>query len=320
MRLGIYARTSTGNPTGRRPWNSRLSFYIPNTFALPTTGRGPFLLQPGVGGRPMQAGGVPGGMSPGLSFYRPAQFPLPTTSMSRPLSGLGQHGRRRRRMMGAFATPPLTVRHFNQQQLAPASGSGPGVIGLPQPPLTANLWRAGSGYGSGQSAPSRQNSPFAGAGSQEGFTPIGNTGLYTSSAADATQAAAQGYYQIGMRNGQPVYSTNPGQLATAQQGQITGYDAAGNPIYSTPPAGAYQIGTDAYGNPIYSNNPNAAQIASALEQAPQNTSAETTEAAAATTTSTESWFSEDSLGLGLNNAWYLGIGAVALYMFTSKRR
>jgi len=77
MRLGIYARTSTGNPTGRRPWNSRLSFYIPNTFALPTTGRGPFLLQPGVTGRPMQAGGVPGFMTPPI-------VPLPTPAPQNP--------------------------------------------------------------------------------------------------------------------------------------------------------------------------------------------------------------------------------------------
>lgn len=36
-----------------------LGFYINNTFPLPTTGQGPFLLQPGVQGAPMAAGGVP---------------------------------------------------------------------------------------------------------------------------------------------------------------------------------------------------------------------------------------------------------------------
>lgn len=37
-----------------------LGYYIPNSFPVPTTGRGPFLLQPGVTGGPMMAGGVPG--------------------------------------------------------------------------------------------------------------------------------------------------------------------------------------------------------------------------------------------------------------------
>lgn len=36
-----------------------MGFYIQNQFPLPTTGQGPFLLQPGIVGAPMQAGGVP---------------------------------------------------------------------------------------------------------------------------------------------------------------------------------------------------------------------------------------------------------------------
>lgn len=36
-----------------------LGFYINNSFPLPTTGQGPFLLQPGVTGAPMAAGGIP---------------------------------------------------------------------------------------------------------------------------------------------------------------------------------------------------------------------------------------------------------------------
>lgn len=35
-----------------------LGFYINNTFPLPTTGQGPYLLNPGVTGSPMQNGGV----------------------------------------------------------------------------------------------------------------------------------------------------------------------------------------------------------------------------------------------------------------------
>jgi len=66
--LGLYTAASTANPTGRRPWNSRLSYYAPNTFALPTTGQGPFLLNPGVVGMPMQAGGVPSPMTPAIAL------------------------------------------------------------------------------------------------------------------------------------------------------------------------------------------------------------------------------------------------------------
>ena len=36
-----------------------LGFYIPNSFPLPTTGQGPYLLQPGITGAPSAAGGVP---------------------------------------------------------------------------------------------------------------------------------------------------------------------------------------------------------------------------------------------------------------------
>lgn len=62
MTLGQYVRMSTANPTGWRPWQSRLqglgAFYLQNTYPLPTTGRGPFLLQPGVTARPTVTGGL----------------------------------------------------------------------------------------------------------------------------------------------------------------------------------------------------------------------------------------------------------------------
>jgi len=37
-----------------------LGYYVPNSFPLPTTGAGPWLLNPGQSGYPMAAGGVPG--------------------------------------------------------------------------------------------------------------------------------------------------------------------------------------------------------------------------------------------------------------------
>lgn len=60
--LSRYVQMSTANPTGWRPWQSRLqglgAFYLPNTYPLPTAGRGPFLLQPGVNARPTVNGGM----------------------------------------------------------------------------------------------------------------------------------------------------------------------------------------------------------------------------------------------------------------------
>jgi hypothetical protein len=69
--MNFYAQHSTSNPTGWRPWNSRLSYYVPNAFPVPTTGRGPFMLNPGVQLHKTQAGG--------LSYYLQNNFPLPTT-------------------------------------------------------------------------------------------------------------------------------------------------------------------------------------------------------------------------------------------------
>ena len=73
-------------------------------------------------------------------------------------------------------------------------------------------------------------------------------------------------------------------------------------MYSTPPSGLYQVGSDAQGNPVYSNQPAATA---------------STAAAPAASTGT-SFFSEDSLGLGLNNAWYIGIGLGAFLLFKKR--
>jgi hypothetical protein len=70
--MAEYVKMSTANPTGWRPWNSRLQgmncapvmqpaglgYYIVNSYPLPTTGRGPFLLQPGANGVPAVSGGM----------------------------------------------------------------------------------------------------------------------------------------------------------------------------------------------------------------------------------------------------------------------
>jgi len=290
MSLRFYAQASTANPTGRRPWNSRLSFYVPNSFNPPTTGQGPFLLQPGIVGRPAQNGG--------LGFYKRARFAVPTTSMS----GLGQtsNGTRRVGVIARRMPSPVTG-----TVAAPYGGVNPIPIGAQNPIVIgpSGTFRTGA--------------------TPTGFSPIGTapsgSNLYTSAPGLESQAAAQGYYIVGYRNGQPIYSTNPSASAAANPAtaaQVTGYDASGVPIYSSPPAGAYVVGTDASGNPIYSNNPSAAQLVAASQA---GTAAAAAPAAAAPTSSLSDFLSQDSLGFGLNNGWYLAIGAGALILFTSKR-
>lgn len=64
--LSRYVQMSTANPTGWRPWQSRLqglngglgAYYIRNTFPLPTTSSGPWLMSPGCNYQPTVNGGM----------------------------------------------------------------------------------------------------------------------------------------------------------------------------------------------------------------------------------------------------------------------
>lgn len=64
--LSRYVQMSTANPTGWRPWQSRLqglngglgAYYIRNTFPLPTTSHGPWLMSPGCNYQPTVNGGM----------------------------------------------------------------------------------------------------------------------------------------------------------------------------------------------------------------------------------------------------------------------
>lgn len=91
-----YVQHSTANPLGQRPWNSRLNglagssrrlhgmdFYLQNTFPIPTTGQGPFLLNAGVTGGPMRNGGVP---TLGAYMSAPNVAPPDPTSYVSPLA------------------------------------------------------------------------------------------------------------------------------------------------------------------------------------------------------------------------------------------
>jgi hypothetical protein len=286
MRLGIYTRASTANPTGRRPWNSRLSYYVPNSFAVPTYGQGPFLLNPGVAGAPMQAGGVPAPMTPAIAMSglgmlgqppwpiaqprRPAVWSVPVWEVTAPAYSV-RRGRRAMNMgavmsPGMYPVSPILARSAR-------SFLNPGTAVPAQPAISSSV------------APQ----PMA----TSGFTPIGTApsgaNIYTSAPGLATQAYGQGYYQVGVNaQGQPIYSTNPSasQLQAAQTYQS---------LYAL-------------------QQQNAAAAAGAAAPA----------AATTTTTSTSTfdlgtWLSTDSLGFGLNNGWYLAIGGGALFLLMSKR-
>ena len=255
MRMGIYTRASTANPTGRRPWNSRLSFYVPNTFNPPTAGSGPFLFQPGVTGSPAANGG--------LGFYKRARYPLPTTSMS----GLGQ-------AMPTFNWGP------------------PGFV-YPSPTGTRLPFRDCNGNPSASPGmcanPLRQVLPIPG-----GVTPP----------VAPVRIRPSGFQPVGTSySGAGVYTSAPG-LSPEAAGQ-----------------GYYQVGTDAAGNPIYSTNPSAAQLYQSQQAAATGTAPPSAAppAAAAPASSISDLLSQDSLGFGLSNAWYLGIAGVGLFLLMGKK-
>lgn len=76
-----------------------LGFYIPNSFAVPTTGQGPYLLQPGITGSPMASGGMPtalaapaaAGCAAGTGAPTAAQLAAATATTA-PASGGGGGG------------------------------------------------------------------------------------------------------------------------------------------------------------------------------------------------------------------------------------
>jgi hypothetical protein len=280
MTLRFYSPMSTANPTGVRPWNSRLSFYIPNSYAVPTTGRGRYLLQPGIVGQPAANGGLSGPQFPNYAgFQRSRQSHRRyASSAPRPIYG-----------------PPPSMR----SQL-----SGLGVMPVSpvmraRPPIRGTT--LATGYGPTSFGAGRFTAPSSGL-----TQPVNSSivGYNAAGGAIYSQPQPGSYYrnQLSQAAMQPTSAYAPGTS--------TGYDAAGNPIYAGgPPAGMYQVGTDAYGNPTYSNQPTSA--AAAPVQA----------AAAATTSSTASdFFSEDSLGLGLNNGWYAAIGGGLVFLMMMKGR
>lgn len=300
MSLGKYVKMSTANPTGWRPWQSRLglgAFYIQNSFPLPTTGRGPFLLQPGVCDctRPTVNGGL--GIDfpnyPGIgargTWITHGGYPAPVYQPPKMrLAGLGAV-----RTSSRVGLPSGLIAHRGPVTVSSSTPSGRAVA---QSNGSTSAATGSARFGTRSSTGTRS--------SRRGYNPTQAPGYVVGSDASGNPIYAQpptGQIVTGYdAQGNPVYGPATSTVGTggvvqsgySAAGAITGYDSSGNPIYSSAPAGATITGYDANGNPIYGT---------------------------ASTSATQSWFSEDSLGLGLNNGIYLAGGALLVYLFTSRR-
>jgi hypothetical protein len=330
--MNFYAQASTANPTGWRPWNSRLSYYERANFAVPTTGlSGPNLLPnyATFGGKrdwrmhpgsPAPIYRTPSALLSGLGFVpvtpgiRGIRFPTPYTGVTP-------------RIVGQTSAPPV---------VSGGSGSGSLTTVTPAPINQAPVIYGGTGYGTVPPPPPGSNYMPAQPSFWQRFrrqaqpaTPsaAGVITGYDASGAAIFSAPPAGAFVAGYdASGNPVYSQGSGGIsvvagsaqtspASAQaissaapgsyyagstqaslqsSGAIVGYDAAGNALYSSPPPGLVVTSTDAYGNPIYGTAPAAGAAAA------------------------PSFFSEDSLGFGLNNGVYLAVG-LGLVLILKKR-
>lgn len=299
MRLGDYVRMSTANPTGWRPWNSRLGFYLQNSFPLPTASRGPWLLAPGVCDcvRPRVSGGL--GIDfpnyPGIGARGPwlthGGYPAPIYAPPRPVQLSGPVSAR----YSPLQWPGLQV-HRAPITITPATPSGVAVAQSNGSTSTATgtappAWQRRRRNRGSSANPTQQPGYVVGSDASGNpiyaQPPLGQvvTGY------DAQGNPVYGPAMSTVGTGGVVNSGYGGGLTTA--GTVTGYDASGNPIYASQPAGSTVTGYDAQGNPIFGNTGSPAGT---------------------------SWFSQDSLGLGLNNGVY-AVGALALaWLFSSKGR
>jgi len=270
--LGEYVKASTANPTGWRPWDSRLSadglaFYIPNSFPLPTAS-GAF-----AGARRSANGGLAGVSFPNFASFAGDRAWRTQVNPATPQPVYGPPPSARVALSYLGATVRAIGPSRFREQPPVIVGSGP-VSASSAAPSTSSTWQSGRQR--------RQRGSQSQASNYEGWS--------------AQQQGPQSWQQYQQQQAQQQAQT--GSMTGAASGGIVGYDASGNPIYATPPAGLVATGTDAQGNPVYG----AAGSATA----------------AAATTSSGSILTEDSLGFGLPNIAYLGIG-VGLVLILKKR-
>jgi len=110
--------------------------------------------------------------------------------------------------------------------------------------------------------------------------------------------------------GTPLYGASSGSVPSnllSQTSAITSYDPAGTPIYSAAPPGQTIVSYDAYGNPIYSGSAAASSLLTSAAAA--TPAAAAAPAAESDYQSILDWLSEETLApsLGIPN-W--GVGAI----------
>jgi hypothetical protein len=137
IRFGVYVKGSTANPTGWRPWNSRLSYYAPGAFSIPTSGQGPFLLTAGTFAKPSAAGGLSGvtfpnyaGFSRSRTWRSHAGYPTPVYRAP----GLGA------------ALPISTMRHVTPVSFATPATGGPSATFPPVSGRNAAILNPAGGW------------------------------------------------------------------------------------------------------------------------------------------------------------------------------
>lgn len=216
MALRFYSPMSTANPTGVRPWNSRLSFYIPNSYAVPTAGRGRYLLEPGIVGSPAANGGLSGPQFPNYAGFQrsrqshrryasnaPRPIYGPPSSVTSQLSGLG-----------ATARPQLTNGSSWRRPTAPIVPARSSIVstGLTQP-ITTSIVGYNAAGGAIYSHPppgswQRNQLSQAATGTITGYDAAGNP-IYAG-------GVPAGLYQVGTdAYGNPIYSNQPTSSAAA---------------------------------------------------------------------------------------------------------
>lgn len=313
QKLALYVAASTENPTGWRPWNSRLSYYAPNSFAIPTTGQGPFLLQPGVMARPSAAGGLGAMQTPNYPTFNRARswtthggYPTPVYRAPG-ISGLGQGSRssrrRVRRALGLGAAPRTNVSY--RRDTAPSFTS---VMTTPRTVTPISSIGAGAAI-LNPAAPSwnpsspQRSAPWNFAPHATTPTATQQQGCYVTEQGGITSYVLASTGQCG-----PVASSSGWQSWQSSQNQ-TPWQQWQNQNYGNQNSYAQQLAQQQAAE--------AQANADALAAAGTSTTAATTTTAAAPATTT-SWFTEDSLGFGLPNIAYLGIAVGGILLL--KRR
>ena len=260
--LHFYTPASTANPTGMRPWNSRLSFYTPGAYPLPTTGTG-------IPAQRFAAGGLGSIQFPNFAGFNRARTWRTRDNASSPTPWIYATERH-----GLGAMPVVNwPRQLPRGAYNPIpSGATPIVSTQPQTGTNAPMptyrraypWHGAAPAGTAQPGSFVTSSPETG--SIVSYQPNTGTPIYP-------------YGQ------QPSSASAAATAIVPASSVIIGYDANGNPVYQG------QTVSSA-GLPIASTTPPAA--------------------------AGTSWFSQDSLGLGLSNGVYAAIGVGLVLMFKKK--